>query len=119
MPEYLVIALVVIVAAAVIFFFMTNVRGRKNGHEEPAGVPGSYAQEAEGILRAVGGKENVMNVDYCATRLRFELKNYSQVDEKAVKAAGATGIIRPGKNVCQVIVGIKVKEVYSELKKLL
>ena len=36
-----------------------------------------------------------------------------------VKAAGASGIIRPGKNACQVIVGTKVKSVYDELDKLL
>ena len=52
-------------------------------------------------------------------RLRFEVKDYRQVNEQAVKAAGATGIIRPGKNACQVIVGTNVKSVYDELDKLL
>ena len=56
---------------------------------------------------------------YCTTRLRFEVKDYRQVNEQAVKAAGATGIIRPGKNACQVIVGTNVKSVYDELDKLL
>ncbi|MCQ4887241.1 hypothetical protein NE589_09105 [Faecalibacterium prausnitzii] len=51
--------------------------------------------------------------------MRFEVKDYRQVNEQAVKAAGATGIIRPGKNACQVIVGTNVKSVYDELDKLL
>ncbi|MFR8283237.1 MAG: hypothetical protein ACLU9R_04975 [Faecalibacterium sp.] len=50
-------------------------------------------------------------------RLRFEVKDYRQVNEQAVKAAGATGIIRPGKNACQVIVDTNVKSVYDELDK--
>ena len=66
-----------------------------------------------------GGKENVKEVGYCATRLRFEVKDNAKVDEKAVKAAGAAGVIRPSKNACQVIIGTKVQFVYDELKKML
>ena len=71
------------------------------------------------IIEYVGGKDNVANVDYCATRLRFEVKDNAKVDEKAVKAAGAAGVIRPSKNACQVIIGTKVQFVYDELKKML
>ena len=78
-----------------------------------------YAQVAQDILKALGGKDNVVNASYCTTRLRFVVKNYNQVNEQAVKAAGATGIIRPGKNACQVIVGTKVESIYDELDKLL
>ena len=41
------------------------------------------------------------------------------VDEKAVKAVGAAGVIRPDKTTCQVIIGTKVQFVYDELKKML
>ena len=41
------------------------------------------------------------------------------MNEKAVKAAGAAGVIRPSKNACQVIIGTKVQFVYDELKKML
>ena len=74
---------------------------------------------ASGVLKAIGGKENVSNVDYCTTRLRFEIKDYTAVNEKAVKAAGAAGVIRPSKTACQVIIGPKVQFVYDELKKML
>ena len=79
----------------------------------------NYTQVAAGVLAAIGGKGNVANVDYCATRLRFEIKDYTAVDEKAVKAAGAAGVVRPSKNACQVIIGTKVQFVYDELKKML
>ena len=74
---------------------------------------------AAGVLAAVGGKGNVANVDYCATRLRFEVKDSTAVNEKAVKAAGAAGVIRPSKTACQVVIGPKVQFVYDELKKML
>ena len=79
----------------------------------------NYTEVASGVLKAIGGKANVSSVDYCATRLRFTIKDYTQVDEKAVKAAGAAGVIRPDKTTCQVIIGTKVQFVYDELKKML
>ena len=64
-------------------------------------------------------RRDIVSASYCTTRLRFVVKNYNQVNEQAVKAAGATGILRPGKSACQVIVGTKVKSIYDELDKLL
>ena len=79
----------------------------------------NYTEVASAVLAAVGGKENIADVGYCTTRLRFEVKDNSKVDEKAVKAAGAAGVIRPSKTACQVIIGTKVQFVYDELKKML
>ncbi|MFR8284148.1 MAG: hypothetical protein ACLU9R_09965 [Faecalibacterium sp.] len=42
-------------------------------------------------------RRDIVSASYCTTRLRFVVKNYNQVNEQAVKAAGATGILRPGK----------------------
>ena len=74
---------------------------------------------ATGVLAGIGGKDNVASVDYCATRLRFEIKDYTGVNEKAIKSAGAAGVIRPSKTACQVVIGPKVQFVYDELKKML
>lgn len=79
----------------------------------------NFTAMAGAVLEAIGGKENVASVDYCATRLRFEVKNHEQVNEKAIKAAGAAGVIRPSKTACQVVIGPKVQFVYDELKKML
>ena len=67
----------------------------------------------------LGGKKSVPGGDFYLTRLRFTIKDYTAVDEKAVKAAGAAGVIRPDKTTCQVIIGTKVQFVYDELKKML
>ena len=58
-------------------------------------------------------------LDYCVTRLRFEIGDYTQVDEKKIRSAGVAGVIRPGKYSVQVVVGTKVQFVAEEIKKLL
>lgn len=77
-----------------------------------------FTQVASIILEGVGGKDNVTSVDNCITRLRLEIKDYTKVDEKKIKSAGVAGVIRPGKNSVQVIVGTKVQFVADEFKKL-
>lgn len=77
-----------------------------------------FTQIASIILEGVGGKENVVSIDNCVTRLRLEIKDQSKVNEKLIKSAGVSGIIRPGKNSLQVIVGTKVQFVADEFKKL-
>lgn len=77
-----------------------------------------FAEMAAKILAGVGGKENVTSIDHCVTRLRLEVKDRLLVDEKAIKAAGAAGVIRPGKTSVQVIIGTKVQFVYDEFKKI-
>lgn len=75
---------------------------------------------AKQILAGCGGKENIASIDNCVTRLRLEVKDMTQVDDKAIKAAGVAGVIRPGKTSVQVIVGTKVQfvaDAFSELCK--
>ena len=121
------------IAAFVVFYlvfrfaitkFDLKTPGREDEDEEAAEANitlanNDYTAIAKGVLAAVGGKGNVANVDYCATRLRFEVKDSTAVNEKAVKAAGAAGVIRPSKTACQVVIGPKVQFVYDELKKML
>ena len=75
---------------------------------------------AKQILAGCGGKENIASIDNCVTRLRLEVKDMTQVDDKAIKAAGVAGVIKPGKTAVQVIVGTKVQfvaDAFSELCK--
>ena len=78
-----------------------------------------YRKVAQEIYDKVGKKENLISAAHCATRLRLNIRDYTAVNEKAVKAAGAAGVIRPSKTACQVIIGPKVQFVYDELKKML
>ncbi len=78
-----------------------------------------FTEVASIILEGLGGKENVTSLDNCVTRLRLEIKDYTQVDEKKIKSAGVAGVMRPSKTAVQVIVGTKVQFVADEMKKML
>lgn len=78
----------------------------------------NFTEVASIILKGLGGKENIVTVDNCVTRLRLEIKDYTLVNEKIIKSAGAAGIIRPSKTSVQVIIGTQVQFVADELKKL-
>ena len=71
------------------------------------------------ILEGLGGKENVVSLDNCITRLRLEVKDHTQVNDKKIKSAGIAGVIRPSKTAVQVIVGTKVQFVADAMKKML
>jgi PTS system N-acetylglucosamine-specific IIB component len=60
--------------------------------------------KAEDIVAGLGGTDNIEEIEACATRLRTVVNDASLVNEKALKAAGAFGILSAG-NVIQVIVG--------------
>lgn len=95
--------------------------GREDDSEDETKVQlanDDFTKVAEIILEGVGGKANVASVDNCITRLRLEIKDYTAVDEKKIKSAGVAGVIRPGKNSVQVIIGTKVQFVADEFKKL-
>ena len=51
---------------------------------------------AENILAALGGAENVIVIEPCITRLRAEVEDPRLIDEHALKAAGAHGVLRSG-----------------------
>ena len=66
------------------------------------------------IVRGLGGKENIKNVDCCATRLRVTVKDSALVTDALLKKSGAAGVIRRGNGV-QVVYGPQVSVIKSEL----
>ncbi|MDR3032409.1 MAG: PTS glucose/sucrose transporter subunit IIB [Kitasatospora sp.] len=72
----------------------------------------------EKILAALGGADNVVEIEGCITRLRCELEDVSVVDEAALKAAGAMGVVKMGSAV-QVIVGPEADTIASDIEDLM
>ncbi len=66
------------------------------------------------IVRGLGGKENIKNVDCCATRLRVTVKDSALVTDALLKKSGAAGVIKRGNGV-QVVYGPQVSVIKSEL----
>lgn len=79
--------------------------------EEQAVVTGAdkHLVTATAFLAALGGRENIVDLENCTTRLRMELVDPSIVDEAALKRAGAAGTVKPGGSAVQVIYGTSVQ----------
>ncbi|HET7823080.1 MAG TPA: PTS glucose/sucrose transporter subunit IIB [Ornithinibacter sp.] len=74
--------------------------------------------KAEQILAGLGGAANIVEMEPCITRLRTEVKDMALVDEKALKAAGAHGVVRSG-TVVQVVVGPEADNLAEDIEDLM
>ncbi len=71
------------------------------------------------MLEALGGKENIVNLDSCITRLRLVVKDANIIDSDALKAAGAINVMKLNDTNVQVIIGPKVQVLKKQLQKLI
>ena len=112
-----------VVFRVIITKFKLKTLGREDDEDTSADsnaklANNNFTEVASVILEGLGGKENLVSIDNCVTRLRLEIKDYTKVNEKMIKSTGVAGIIRPGKNSIQIIVGTQVQFVADELKKM-
>ena len=132
-----VVGLIYAVVYYFVFYFMITKMNLKTPGREPDDVePKLYrrsdvneakAAKAKGadkrasdvvsamILKGLGGKDNLSDVDCCATRLRVTVNDASKVTDDMLKASGASGVIHKGNGV-QVIYGPKVSVIKSDLE---
>lgn len=94
--------------------------GREDEEEEMVGTTenSSFAKMAADIYEGLGGASNIGSIDYCATRLRVEVKEMGRVNQKRIKDTGVFGIHIIGPHSIQVIVGTNVQFVADEMAKL-
>lgn len=91
-----------------------DVDARKAGGETSK-QSGSADITSALILKGLGGKENISDVDCCATRLRITVIDPSKVDDASLKQSGASGVIHKGNGI-QVVYGPQVSVVKSHLE---
>ncbi len=98
--------------------FNLRTPGREVGESAPAPevASGDDAQVAGAYIRALGGSENLVNVDACTTRLRLELANRDRVDAEALRRLGAKGTVRVGAKGLQVVVGPLADQVAGAIR---
>ena len=78
-----------------------------------------YQAIAKEILKDVGGKDNIVDVTHCYTRLRFILKDTKQANKEALlQTEGVISVVESGGQY-QVVLGNKVAHVYNALEPLL
>ena len=70
------------------------------------------------ILKGLGGKKNISDIDCCATRLRITVVDSGKVTDSLLKQSGASGVIRKGNGI-QVIYGPQVSVVKSKFEDFL
>ena len=123
----------------VVYFFLFRFLIRRNNYLTPGREVGDdevklytradYNRKKEGgdapsrahddvsplILEGLGGKDNIVTLDCCATRLRVSVKDSDLVSDAKLRQSGASGIIRRGGGV-QVVYGPQVAVIKSELE---
>ena len=95
------------------------------GREVAVGAAGGAASlaapasRAAGIVAALGGAANLTAVDACTTRLRLAVAESARVDVAALTRLGAIGVVRPGPNTVQVVLGPIADQVAEEIRRFL
>lgn len=73
--------------------------------------------KAEDFLAALGGNDNVVDLEPCITRLRVEVSDPALVDEDALREHGAFGVVRSGR-VVQVVVGPEADDLAAAMEQI-
>jgi N-acetylglucosamine PTS system EIICBA or EIICB component len=78
----------------------------------------AFGSKEEGFVAALGGAANLVSIDACTTRLRLIVADQSKVDEAALKALGARGVIRPSEKAIQIVLGPIADQVAGDMRKV-
>ncbi len=113
---WLILPIGAVVGAVYYFLFRWAIRkfriptpGREEGSQLEDWA-GDIPYRAPLILQAIGGKQNIVQMESCITRLRLKVTNEKDIDVNALRNLGAAGVIRLGGGHVQVVFGT-----YSEL----
>ena len=96
-------------------FFDLKTPGRDAG-EVVAPRESAGGSRGGDFVMALGGAANLVTVDACMTRLRLTLNDLATIDEARLKALGAKGVVRPGGNALQVVLGPIADQVAGEIR---
>ncbi|GGP86990.1 glucose PTS transporter subunit EIIB [Streptosporangium pseudovulgare] len=76
------------------------------------------AADADAIIAGLGGASNIIEIEPCITRLRTEVRDVSKVDQAALRAAGAHGVMATG-NIVQVVVGPEADTIAGDIEDII
>lgn len=82
--------------------------GTASGSEQtaaPAATSDPKILKARMIIEGLGGRDNIVEVDSCMSRLRVEIKDESKINEEVLRRTGCAGIVRPDSQNIQIIYG--------------
>ncbi len=101
--------------------FNLGTIGRESDEELAAVKMAAVSSDSEEMryITALGGAENLLNVDACTTRLRLVVKDSSNINKPVLKALGAKGFVTPAPDALQVILGPQAEIVASKIRETL
>jgi len=99
------------------FDIKTPGRERESSEETVASTDLSENELGDTIVMALGGKDNIKEIDNCFTRLRLVLGQADLIDEKILKTTGAVGVVKLNDKNIQVIYGPKVEKIALDVKR--
>ncbi|RKD29267.1 beta-glucoside-specific PTS transporter subunit IIABC [Lacrimispora algidixylanolytica] len=76
---------------------------------------GKYDLLAKDIIKKVGGKDNIVSLVHCVTRLRFNLKDESLADDEALKHTEGCITVMHSAGQYQVVIGNHVPQVFADV----
>lgn len=104
------------------YFTNKNVEIQVSEDEEEGSSQSSSngtSKKIEDVIEGLGGRENIVEVNNCFTRLRVDLKDVNKTNEEILRKSGATGIVKVSDTHIQVIYGPKVDTIASSVKDVL
>ncbi len=97
------------------FNLMTPGREKDDGLDDEEMSANHADHLASNILDAMGGKENIADLDACITRLRVGVNNIDEVDKEQLKKLGAAGVLVVGSNI-QAIFGPRSETIKDQIR---
>lgn len=82
-----------------------NIIRQEDKKEDNINSTNTLSNKAKKIILGLGGWDNITNYQSCTTRLRYEIKDYSKVDEKLIHESGAMGFKKISDKSVQIIIG--------------
>lgn len=111
------IAVYFVVFTLLIKAFNLHTPGREEASTETAGsdAPAKKASvknaaEVQCVIDGLGGKENILSVDNCFTRLRVNIKDPAKLDEASINKLPNSGIVKKGTDI-QIVYGLQVADI--------
>lgn len=74
-----------------------------------------YEELSKKIVENVGGKENINSLTHCVTRLRFQLKDESKANDKAIQEMDGVVTVMKSGGQYQIVIGNHVADVFDEV----
>jgi len=104
-----------VVTYFIFYFAIVRFDIKTPGREESANIKNTlikekrYGEAAAILLEALGGKQNIRNVDNCITRLRIDIAEADKIDKDLILKSGCSAFLFPTENHIHVVYGPKVE----------